>query len=197
MVDLSELIEFNPVGVSKNKRQIILCETKRDHINYINSLKYRYNGKNKFLPNYVINRDGEVFQIIKPNTYSNFMDDVRVNKNSIIIALENLGWLEKNPIENTYLNWIGDIYKKEVFERKWRDKFYWQKYDQIEQIESLANLIIKLCEEFDIPKVCTETNVYQNGIENFKGVVSKSSFNILYKDINPSFDFKLLQNLLQ
>jgi hypothetical protein len=67
----------------------------------------------------------------------------------------------------------------------------------IEQIESLAKLIIKLCEEFDIPKVCTETNVYQNGIENFKGVVSKSSFNLNYKDLNPSFDFKLLQNLLE
>jgi hypothetical protein len=123
MVDLSELIEFKPVGESKSKRQIILCETKRDHINYINSLKYRYNGKNKFLPNYVISRDGDVYQILKPNAHSNFMDDTKINKNSIIIVLENLGWFEKNAIENTYLNWIGDIYKKEVFEKKWRDKY--------------------------------------------------------------------------
>jgi len=124
------------------------------------------------------------------------MNNEGIDKSSIIICLENLGWLEKKPLEGTYLNWIGDIYKKEVFEKKWRDRLYWQPYNKEEQIKSLSDLLIMLCEEFKIPMVCPETNVIISGIENYRGVVSKSSFSFLYKDLNPSFDFKLLQKLL-
>ena len=95
-----------------------------------------------------------------------------------------------------YLNWIGDIYKKEVFEKKWRDKLYWQPYNKKEQIESLCDLLKTLCEKFKIPRQCPETNVIIGGIENYMGVVSKSSLSFIHKDLNPSFNFKLLQKLL-
>jgi hypothetical protein len=196
MVDLSESTEFKPLGESKNKKQIILCETKRDYKNYIMSLKSRYNGKNPYLPNYVIGRDGEVYKIMNPSKYSMFLNNTNLDKNSIIICLENFGWLEKKPIENAYLNWIGDIYKKKVFERKWRDRNFWQPYDNNKQIESLVDLLKKLCEEFEIPKVCPETNVVLVNAEKFRGIVSRSSFNVDFKDVNPSFDFKRLQKLL-
>jgi len=196
MVDLSESIEFKPIGESKNKKQIILCETKRDYKNYIISLKSRYNGKNPYLPNYVIDRNGEVYIIMNPKHYSKFMNSPSIDKDSIIICLENFGWLEKKPIENIYLNWIGDIYKKEVFEKKWRDKGFWHPYNKEEQIESLISLLKNLCKDFQIPKVCPETNVVMTNVENFKGIVSKSSFGFDFKDVNPSFDFKRLQKLL-
>lgn len=196
MVDLSESTEFKPLGESKYKKQIILCETKRDYKNYIMSLKSRYNGKNPYLPNYVIGRDGEVYKIMNPSKYSMFLNNTNLDKNSIIICLENFGWLEKKPIENTYLNWIGDIYKKKVFERKWRDRNFWQPYDNNKQIESLVDLLKKLCEDFEIPKVCPETNVVLANAEKFRGIVSRSSFNFDFKDVNPSFDFKRLQKLL-
>jgi len=160
------------------------------------SLKSRYNGKNPYLPNYVISRDGEVYNIMKPSNYSNFLNNPNLDKNSIIICLENFGWLEKKPIENIYLNWIGDIYKKEVFERKWRDRNFWQPYDNNKQIESLVNLLKTLCEDFEIPKVCPETNVVLANADKFRGIVSRSSFNLDFKDLNPSFDFKRLQKLL-
>jgi len=197
MVGHSESIEFNSLGKSNTKKQIILCETKRSARNYIYSLKYRYNGKNPYLPNYVISRDGEIYQIIKPNEYSKFMDDEKINKNSIIICLENLGWLEKNPLQDEYINWIGDIYKEEVFEKRWRDKSYWQPYNKEEQIKSLVLLLKELCDEFNIPKICVDTNVKQTGVESFRGIVSKSSFEFIHKDLNPSFDFKQLQKLLK
>ena len=197
MPDLSELIEFKPVGESKTKKQIILCETKRSFRNYIYSLKYRYNGKNSYLPNYVISREGEVFEVIKPIFYSKYMNNDKIDKNSIIISLENLGWLEKKPLESSYLNWIGDIYKEEVFEKRWRDKFYWHPYNKEVQIKSLSELLKKLCKEYDIPLKCTETNVYLNDAQYFKGIISKSSFDIKYKDLNPSFDFKLLEKILK
>jgi hypothetical protein len=196
MVDLSKSTEFKPIGNSKYKKQIIICETKRDYKNFIMSLKYRYDGNNPYLPNYVINRSGEVYIIMEPHNYSMFMNNHKLDKNSIIICLENFGWLEKKPIENIYLNWIGDIYKKEVFERKWRDKNFWHPYDSEKQIESLVDLLKNLCEVFEIPKVCAETNVILTNPDKFKGILSKSSFNMDFKDVNPSFDFKRLQKLL-
>lgn len=196
MVDLSKSTEFKPLGESTQKKQIIICETKRDYKNFIMSLKHRYDGNNPYLPNYVISRDGEVYKIMEPKSYSMFMNKSEIDKSSIIICLENFGWLEKKPIENIYLNWIGDIYKKEVFERKWRGRNFWQPYDCEKQIKSLSDLLKNLCEEFKIPKICTETNVSLTNADKFRGVVSKSSFNVDFKDVNPSFDFKRLQKLL-
>jgi N-acetyl-anhydromuramyl-L-alanine amidase AmpD len=194
--NLSESIEFNSLGENKRKRQIILAETKRNHKDYINSLRYRYNGKNPYLPNYVINKEGEIFKIMSPNKHSKFMCNEIVDKYSIIICMENYGWLKKNPLENSYVNWIGDIYKQKAYEKKWRDNFFWDPYNE-KQMKSLSKLIVNLCDEFKIPKTCLGNNVKQDGVENFKGVVSKSNFDFSNKDVNPSFDFKLLQELIK
>jgi N-acetyl-anhydromuramyl-L-alanine amidase AmpD len=194
--NLSESIEFNSLGENKKKRQIILAETKRNHKDYINSLRYRYNGKNPYLPNYVINKEGEIFKIMSPNKHSKFMCNEIVDKYSIIICMENYGWLKKNPLENSYVNWIGDIYKQKAYEKKWRDNFFWDPYNE-KQMKSLSKLIVNLCDEFKIPKTCLGNNVKQDGVENFKGVVSKSNFDFSNKDVNPSFDFKLLQELIK
>ena len=197
MVDLSESIEFKSEGISEKKTQIILSETKRSAKNYINSLKYRYNSKNPYIPNYVIDKEGEIYKILDDKKYSKYMDSEVVNKRAIIVALENYGWLEKKPLEGVFLNWIGDIYKKEVFEKRWREKIYWQPYNEEKQIQGLVDLIKTLCKDHNIPKVCTESNVKYDGIENFKGIVSKSSYDFRVKDLNPSFNFKQLKILLK
>lgn len=196
MVNLYELIDFKLKGEGVKKTQIILAETKRNHVDYINSLKYRYNKKNPYLPHFVITKDGEIFKILKTDSYSEFMEDEDIDKRAIIVALENLGWFKKNPMDDTYINWIGDIYKQKVFNKKWRDHFFWDLYEE-KQIKSLANLLKELCDEHDIPKVTIEHNVKQDGVEYFKGVVSKSNFDFYHKDVNPSFDFKLLKKLLE
>ena len=168
MVDLSESIEFNFKGVNEKKRQIILTDTKRPYNYYINSLKYRYNKKNPYLPNYVINKSGETYQIMKPENYSLYMNDIDIDKNSIIVSLENLGWLNKNHLDNYYVNWIGDIYKEEVFEKKWRDRLYWDTYTKI-QIQSLVNLIGEIDKKFKLGFDCIGTNVRYDEVKNFKG----------------------------
>ena len=196
MVDLSESIEFNFKGVNEKKRQIILTDTKRPYNYYINSLKYRYNKKNPYLPNYVINKSGETYQIMKPENYSLYMNDIDIDKNSIIVSLENLVWLNKNHLDNYYVNWIGDIYKEEVFEKKWRDRLYWDIYTEI-QIQSLVNLIGEIDKKFKLGFDCIGTNVRYDEVKNFKGIVSRSNFDFIYKDVNPSFDFKLLKKLLK
>jgi N-acetyl-anhydromuramyl-L-alanine amidase AmpD len=190
-----KLTGFEPLGFNEKKRQIILCDTKRDYRNYINSLKYRYNGKNPYLPNFVIDKTGKVYSIIPPDSFSNFMQDKKIDKKSIIIVLENNGWFKKNPLDNTFINWVGDIYKKEVFEKKWREQFFWEPYTK-KQLIGLSNLIKEMCEKFDIPKESLGHNVISDETSNFNGVVSKSNYDFSHKDVNPSFDFKLLKELL-
>ena len=117
---IEKLTDFKPVGNYKNKKQILLTHTARNIKDYISGLKYRLNGNYKKLPHYVISREGEIYQIIPPETYSNYIDIKTYNKSAIIISLENLGWLRKNPLKGGYINWIGNIYKDRIYERKWR-----------------------------------------------------------------------------
>ena len=46
-----------------------------------------------------------------------------------------------------------------------------------------SKLIIELCDKFNIPKKTLGNNVKYDGVENFKGVVTKSNFDFIYKDI--------------
>jgi hypothetical protein len=196
ITDLSKLTEFKSLGVNNKKTQIILSETKRNYKNYINSLKYRYNGKNPYLPNYVVTKNGEIYKILENYEYSNFMNNETIDKKSINIVLENFGWLRKNPLDDTYLNYVGDIYKGDTYEKKWRDFVYWDKYGE-KQLLSLSELVKNICENMNIKKECVGTNVRYDEVVNYEGIVSKSNFDFIYKDINPSFDFKLLNKQLK
>jgi hypothetical protein len=193
---ISKLIESEVLSRNDKKSQIILADTKRPYRFYIQSLLQRYNQNNPHLPNYLINKSGEIFMISEPNMYSNYIGDESVDKNSITIVLENLTWLKKIPIETNYLNWIGDIYKDKVFEKKWREQFFWDPYTQ-KQIESLVFLTHELCEKFNIDKKTTKTNVKLSGVENFNGVATKSNYNSNCRDINPSFNFNNFEKLLE
>lgn len=191
-----ELTDFSHKGVNNNKKQIVLADSKRDLNNYVQSLRFRYNKKNPYLPNYVISKSGDIYTIMEPEKYSKFLQNYEVDKNSIIIVLENLGSLKKIPMQDYHINWIGDIYKKKVFERKWRDEYFWDPYEKI-QLESLSKLTKKLCKEFQIPIECIGHNVKQEGIEFFQGVVSRSNYDTDSKDVNPAFNFKLFKELLE
>ena len=80
MGNLYELTEFKETGVNENKKQIILADTGRDYKNYINSLRYRYNKKNPYLPNYIISKNGDTYEVMKPEKYSEFMKDVDIER---------------------------------------------------------------------------------------------------------------------
>jgi len=189
MVDLSKSIEFKNLKTYKDKKQIIITETKRPYNYYINSLKYRYNKKNPYLPNYVINKSGEIFQIMKPESYSSFMDDINIDKNCIIISLENLGWLQKEPLTDYYVNWIGDIYNGEVFERKWRDYYFWQPYTE-EQIDSLVELCKKIFGETKVEFQIIGHNTKITDFHKYEGLLTRSNYNVSFTDVSPAFNFE-------
>ena len=195
MIDIIKYGEFKPVGKQKKKHQIILTHTSRNINDYLQSLKFRFNGGFKRIPNYIITREGKIIQLLGNTEHSEYFKDPNINRNSIIISLENLGWLQKEPLTDHYINWIGDIYKGNVFEKKWRDYFFWQPYTE-EQLQSVNSLCDKLLKELKIKPQIVEHNTKIAGIEKYVGIVSKSNFDTIYTDLSPAFNFnELLKNI--
>jgi len=189
---ISEIIkygDFSSLGKNQNKKQIILSNTSRNIKDYLQSLKYRYNGKYDKIPNYIVTREGRILQLLDNDDYTKFNRDKKVDENSIIISLENLGWLEKEPLKNSHINWIGDIYNQKVFERKWRDYFFWQPYLE-NQLILTAKLCVEITKNSNIPLKSVEHNTKINGIEKFEGIVTRSNFDSDFTDVTPAFNFE-------
>jgi N-acetyl-anhydromuramyl-L-alanine amidase AmpD len=181
--------DFKSVGEEINKKQIILIHSGRYINDYLASLKFRYNGEYNKIPNYVVTREGDILQLLSDKEYSKIFHSDEVNQNSITICLENLGWLTKEPLTNHYVNWIGDIYNGDVFERKWRDYYFWQPYTD-RQIEVTSELCEELLKNNDIPQKITGHNTKINGIEKFEGIVTRSNYESDYTDLSPAFNFE-------
>jgi len=100
-----------------------------------------------------------------------------------------MGWLEKEPLKNSHINWIGDIYNQKVFERKWRDYFFWQPYVE-EQLILTAKLCVEITKDTSIPLKSVEHNTKINGVEKIEGIVTRSNFDSDFTDVTPAFNFE-------
>lgn len=196
MLNIKKYGKFNKFDKNKKKKQIILCNSFRPYEEYLSSLKYRNNGKYDKIPNYFITRNGDILSLIPDDSYSNFFYDNDINKHSIIICLENLGWLNKKPLDIHHTNWIGDIYNTEVYTKKWRDKLYWAKYTE-KQIESLVEISKKLLVKFSIDNKFIGHNTKVEGVKLYNGIVCRSNFNERYTDLNPSFEFEKFKQYIE
>jgi N-acetyl-anhydromuramyl-L-alanine amidase AmpD len=196
MLDIIEQITTKVSGKQKKKKQIILSHTSRDIEEYLFMLKYRGNGKFDRIPHFIISKEGNVIQKLSLESYSNYFTETNINRNSIIITFENLGWLEKVPLKDHYSNWIGNIYKGEPHERKWRDYFFWEPYTT-KQIKSAAELCLNIVNEHKIEKKCVGHNTTIKDIEKTSGIVSRSNFDKAFTDISPAFNFEKFTNYIK
>jgi len=196
MLNIEKYGDFKVLGKHKKKTKIVLCHTSREVEEYLTSLKFRCNGKYDKIPHYVITKKGKVLQLLPDHGYTNYFTDDTLNKTSVLVCLENLGWLEKKPLTNYYINWKGSIYNQQVYEKKWRDFFFWEPYTT-SQIEKTAELCSHLIDEFQIKKNCVLHNTKIDGVENFEGIVSRSNFNGKYTDLNPSFNFETFTKIIE
>lgn len=192
-VDVLDKNKLNVVKRKSKKTQILLCDTKRRSDDFINKIRYRREGKTEDVPHFLISKLGTIYQLYDTNHSSNTFDDPKLDKKIIKIAIENLGWLNKNTITGFLNNWIGDPYRSEPHIKNWRGYFFWDKYND-SQMESLSLLCDHLCEKHDIFKQVVPSQGYFKNASNFKGIVCKSNFSNIYTDINPSFKFILLFN---
>jgi hypothetical protein len=196
MLNIKKYGKFPKFEKNKNKKQIILCHSFRPQNEYLTSLKNRNNGNFDRIPNYFINKKGDIISLIPDDSYSNIFTDTEINRNSIVICLENLGWLKKTPLGISYSNWIGDIYSKDIFEKKWRDKIWWEPYP-LEQIDSLVGLSKKLLSKFSIDNRFIGHNTKVEGVKLFNGIVCKSNFNNRFTDLSPSFNYEYFKNNIE
>jgi N-acetyl-anhydromuramyl-L-alanine amidase AmpD len=189
MFDIIEKKNYNFLNVEHTKKQIILTHTSRKIEQYLVSLKYRFNGKYDRIPHYLITRDGKIIQLLENKQTTKYFNNKTFDSSSIIISLENLGWVEKEPLKKHYINWIGDIYNEKVVDKKWRDYFFWQPYTEI-QIEQTALLCKKLSKEESINLTCVGHNTKLNKMETFEGIMTRSNFDEFSTDLSPAFDFE-------
>ena len=178
------------------KTQIVLTHTSRNLFDYMVSIKFRFGGKPIRLPHYIIGREGKVIKLLDDTSNGSFTNNDRINNKGIVISLENLGWLEKEPLKPHHINWIGNIYKEKVIDRKWRDYFFWEPYTDI-QLEKTAELCKEISKKCDIKLNCVGHNTKVKGVESFLGILTRSNFDEFATDISPAFDFEKFNNLLK
>ena len=196
---IEEIISFGSfkgLSKSKKKKQIVLCHTSREVGEYLTSLRFRHNENFERVPHFIVNREGKILQLLSTNSNTNFLSSKRNNLELIVVCLENLGWLMKKPLSSVYLNWIGNIYNEEVYEKRWRDHGLWQPYTQI-QMDKTSELCRWLCDENSIPRKFVGHNTKIDGIELFSGVCTRSNFDQRYTDLSPAFDFNNFKKNLE
>lgn len=192
-VDVLDKSKLNVVKRKSKKTQILLYDTQRRIDDFIQKIKYRKNGNYEDIPHFVITKLGMVYQLFDSNYTSNTFDNPSLDRKQIKIAIENLGWLNKNTITGSYSNWIDDPYRSEPLIKNWRNHYYWDKYNDI-QMERVSELCEFLCDKHQIFKQHVPSQGYLENISKFNGIVCKSNFSNIYTDINPSFNFRILFN---
>lgn len=186
---------INYYNVDYSKTQIILASSLRKNSNHLIRLKHKDFGKTKKWNTFTITRNGLIYQHYDPKKYTDFIGIKKVDKQSISIVLENIGYLIENS-NSDYVNWINEICDKDnVFERKWMGYNYWEKFTD-KQIITTVELCKKICEDFNIEKTLIEFRNYHKDIAKYNGIVFKSNYYEESGDVNPNIEIPKFNELL-
>ena len=184
----------NYTPIQTQKKFIVFGNTLNHEMKHFFGWQHRMNGSYKKTAAYTITKDGSIYEHFNPKYHSEYFERKTLNPKSIVVLLENDGWLLKDEKKNVFLTWIGDIYNgKEVFEKKWRGQSYWSPYTD-NQINSAIELSKMLCKDFNIPFSAISHNTKVDRIVDYQGILYKSNLEKYYTDINPSWDFTRFKN---
>lgn len=190
-----QIEENNYYNNTQNKTQIILASSLRKDSNYLIRLKHKDFGKTKKWNTFTITRNGLIYQHYDPKKYSDFIGVKHVDKQSISIVLENMGYLIQNP-DGKYVNWINEVCEdNKVYTRKWMGYNYWEKFTD-EQIIATVKLCRKLCDDFKINKTLIEFRNYHKDIAKYKGIIFKSNYYEESGDVNPNIEIPKFNEML-
>ena len=183
-------VKLNITRRKAKKTQIFLYDTGRRLDDYMMKIKHRNNGQYDDIPHLIITKTGKVIFLFDTNHSSKTFGDPNIDRRMIKIAMENLGWLNKNTITGVLHNWIGDPYRSEPYIKKWRDHYFWDPYSE-EQLKSLVQITTIICSNHNIPYQTVPGQGYLSNVRKFTGIVCKSNFLNIYTDINQSFNFNI------
>jgi hypothetical protein len=196
MVKLNKSVFFikknNENYTNLKKNQIILVNTAYEIDYFINKIINQYtNNQIIKTPTFSIDIDGNIYQHYDPEiTKVNFLDNI-FDDTAIVIALENVGWLNLNKKTKKFFDWKDSLYNNNVIEKSWRGKKYWANYTT-QQFNVLIELIDYLCIEYSIKKRFIGDNTFNPDILKFNGIINRSNFSKNHYDLSPAFDFEEL-----
>jgi hypothetical protein len=189
------LTENNYYQVEYKKNQIVIGHSGRKEMRHFGGWINRRNGKHKKGASFTIDKEGTIYQHFDPKYYTDFVG-VEQDKSNISIVLVNEGWLELDKLNNIYIDWLGHTYSKKslVKEQNWRNHKYWMRYTD-EQMLSLKELVLYLCEEFKIKKDFIGHCVYDEDADIFNGITFRSNYKSELTDVSPAFEMDILNKL--
>lgn len=189
----------NYIPIETEKKQIIIGNTLNNDMRHYKGWTTKLNGNYKKTAAFTIAKDGTIHQHFKPKFFSKFFGENNdLNTKSIVILLENYGYLFKNVEKNIFVTWNGDIYKEQdmVFEKRWRGQQFWAGYTE-NQIQSLVELVRLLCGKFKIPASIIGHNTKVTNLNDFSGVLYKSNLESYYPDPNPNLDYESIKTKIE
>lgn len=187
--------------IETKKQKIVIGHTFNNNMQHINGWNNRLNKMyNKTAP-FTIDKNGVIYKHFEPCFYSNILNNEKLDTESIVILLDNDGWLMKNEQKNLFFTTNWSIYSNidNIFNKKWRGYEYWDSYTT-DQINSLVDLVLSLCNEFKIDVNITDHNTKIDNSEYYYGILYRSNIDKNYTDLSPAFDFngfrsKLITNI--
>jgi len=193
-----KLSKDNYISLKCEKKRIIIGHTYNHNMQHVIGWKHRHNGKYKRTAAFTIDAAGSIFKHFEPSYTSKYFNNLDLDTKSIVILLENDGWLIKDVTNNEFITWVGYIYKEMngVVEKKWREHSLWCPYTQ-EQFQSVQDLVKMLCEEFLIPLTSISHNTKVDNIKNYEGIIYKSNLSINNTDLSPAWDFEKFKNKIE
>lgn len=191
------LLPENYIPIKTEKKRIIIGNTFNSEMKHVIGWKNRLNGHYKKTAQYTITKDGRVYNHFDTDYYSHFFKGHDMNAKSIIILIENEGWLSKDE-NNEFITLIGNIYNKphEVYEKKWRGFNYWAPYTE-EQVESAVELVEFLCKKHNIKPRAVSHNTKLDLYGNTYGVFYRSNLEKFHTDVNPNWFFEQFKTKLE
>ncbi len=193
-----KLLVENYIPIETSKKQIVIGHTFNHGMKHVIGWKHRFNGKYKKTASFTISQEGIIYKHFEPKFYSELLGNKEMDKKSIVILIENDGWLLKDIEKNSFISWVGDIYNKpeEVVEKRWREYSYWAPYTE-KQIESALKLIKELCSEFSIPMTSISHNTKVDNLEKYEGILYRSNLDKHYTDLSPAWNFEEFKNKIE
>jgi hypothetical protein len=190
-----EAKNYHPTKTKKS--QILLGGSLRKDSNHILHLQHKDFGQSKKWPTFSITREGHIYQHFDPQFYSDYFGVKEIDKKAITIVLENMGMLSYDANKECFVNWIDEeCDDKFIYEKLWKNSRYWEIF-YTEQYLSLAWLINQLIDEFNIKRDTLGYNVFDENTLEFEGIVTRSNYDSNFCDVNPSFDFKKIIELIK
>lgn len=178
------------------KKQIVIGNTWNNNMRHVIGWNKRNNGQYKKTAAFTIDAAGVVYKHFEPTYQSKYFSTLEQNTKSIVILLENEGWVTRNLPDERFYNWKGNIYNGIVVGKVWKGQNKWAAYTQ-EQMDVCVELVDSLCDEFFIPKTVIGHNTKIEDTSGYNGVLYKSNLEKHFYDVSPAWNCQEFKNKLE